>query len=199
MLFAVLLGIVFFATFAMMVTEGLWSNTITLMLMIVSGLVAFGFAQPVTVMADEATNGEYTYLLDIVVIWGLFSLTMGILKAICAGLSKTRAKFIPQIDTFGGMVVGLVAGAVMAGIVGASLHATPLPKDGLGGGMDYPPGDLSSAGILALDIGWLRVVEAASAAGLTGGTEFSAEDFVAIYGDHRERYEATESMKVRRN
>ena len=132
------------------------------------------------------------------VIWFLFALSMILLKIFCEALSKTRAKYVPQMDTLGGALVGVVAGLVMAGIVGASIHTAPLPKDTLGGAIDYPPGDLSSATVKALDIGWLRVVEAASAAGLTGDAEFSVDDFVAIYGDHRERQSKTEGAMVRR-
>ncbi|MEM6330587.1 MAG: CvpA family protein [Planctomycetota bacterium] len=199
MYFGIVLGIVFFITFAMMVAEGLWSNTIALMQIVFSGIVAFGFAQPITVWADEYTDGEYTYALDIVVLWFLFALSMILLKIFAELLSKTRAKFVPQVDTFGGALVGLVAGAVMAGIVGATLHTAPLPKDGLGGGMDYPPGDLSDAGWAAVDIHWLRLVEAAAGAGLTGDASFTAEDFVAVYGAHRKSYaENAEGLKVRR-
>ena len=38
--------IVLFAGLAMMVREGLWSNTISLVNIFVSGLVAFGFYSP---------------------------------------------------------------------------------------------------------------------------------------------------------
>ena len=37
----------------MMVREGLWSNTITLVNIIISGLVAFGFYSPLVVYLDE--------------------------------------------------------------------------------------------------------------------------------------------------
>ena len=55
----------------MMVREGLWSNTITLINILISGLVAFAFYSPLAIYLDEMLDGEYTYLLDFVVHLGL--------------------------------------------------------------------------------------------------------------------------------
>ena len=199
-MFIAILVIVFFATFAFMVNEGIWNNAIALLQMIISGLVAFGCYQPLTVMADEATGGEYTYALDIAILWGLYFLTFAILKVLSELLSKTRMKFDGPVDAIGGPVLGLIAGYIMAGIVGASLHVSPLPKDGLGGGMKYDNKQaVESASMLtAIDIAWLKMVESASKAGFASGAEFSASDFVLIYGDRRERFEEAEGLMVNR-
>ena len=63
--------IILFAGTAMMVREGLWSNAIALVNIIICGLVAFGFYQPVTIWIDEMLDGEYTYVLDFVVLSGV--------------------------------------------------------------------------------------------------------------------------------
>ena len=42
-------AIVIFAGLAMTVREGLWSNTITLINITISGLVAFGFYSPIVI------------------------------------------------------------------------------------------------------------------------------------------------------
>ena len=65
-------GIVIFAGVAMMVREGLWSNTIMLVNIIISGLVSFGFYSPLVIYLDEKTDGEHTYWLDFAVIWALY-------------------------------------------------------------------------------------------------------------------------------
>ena len=62
--------IVLFAGVAMMVREGLWSNTITLVNIFISGLIAFGFYSPIVVYLDEeVTEGQHTYWLDFAIIW----------------------------------------------------------------------------------------------------------------------------------
>ena len=52
-MFWVFYGIVIFAGLAMIVREGLWSNTITLVKIIVGRLVAFGFYSPLVIYLDE--------------------------------------------------------------------------------------------------------------------------------------------------
>jgi len=199
-MFTAIICITFFVTLAMMVREGFWSNAIALVQIMFSGLVAFGCYQPLVVLADEKTEGSYTYALDIVVIWGLFTITMIVLKVLCEMLSKTRMRFIHPIDNIGGPALAAIAGYMMAGIVGASLHTAPLSKDALGGNMDYPLGDLSSAGIMALDISWLKLTESALDATTLGtGEKFSAVDFVDAYGDRREQFEETDSLLVKRS
>ncbi len=65
---------VLFAGLAMMVREGLWSNTIALVNIFISGLVAFGFYSPIVVYLDEdVTSGQHTYWLDFAIIWALFA------------------------------------------------------------------------------------------------------------------------------
>ena len=74
-------GIVFFAGWAMMVREGLWSNTIMLVNIIISGLVAFGFYMPLVIYLDEMADGEHTYWLDFAVIWALYCAAMVITRS----------------------------------------------------------------------------------------------------------------------
>ena len=97
-----------------MVREGLWSNAITLVNIIISGLVAFGFYSPLTIFLDEMTDGQYTYLLDFVVIWFLFAVTMVICRTLTGAASKTRMRFKHPIDPVGGPAIGLLAAWVLA-------------------------------------------------------------------------------------
>ncbi|MEM9186869.1 MAG: CvpA family protein [Planctomycetota bacterium] len=199
MLFGLIIGFTVFAAFAMFVREGLWSNTIALIQIMISGLIAFCFYPPLTVLVDEQTDGQYTFLLDIVMLWAIYCVTLVVLKIVTESLSKKRMAFVPeQLDDFAGPLVGLAAGVLLAGFVGASLHLAPLPRDGLGNGMNYKPGELRSAPLYALDVLWLNVVEGASAAGFGGSPEFSAEEFVSVYGDRRETYERAPGMRVER-
>lgn len=197
-----IVGVIFFATWAMMVQQGFWNNVIQLAQILISGLVAFGFYQPLTIWADEKLDGQYTYYLDLVVLWGIYSLTMLILKVLAKQLSGVRMRFPNPMDPVGGPVVGLIAGLVMAGIVGASLHMAALGKDTLGGKLAYTEDEVESASsFTAPDLAWLRFVERCSEAGFLGSGQktFSASDFVLIYGDHRAKFEETEGFLVKRS
>src|SRR4051794_29797524 len=101
------LAIVMFAGIAMTVREGVWSNALTLINIIVSGLVAFGFYSPLVVYLDEqVTNGQHTYWLDFAILWGLYGLTMLVMRTLTGAASKTRMRFKNPIDPAAGPVVG---------------------------------------------------------------------------------------------
>jgi len=196
--------LVLFAGTAMMVQQGLWSNTITLVHVIVSGLVAFAFYQPLTIYVDEMLSGEYTYLLDFVMIWALFVVTMVVCRAVAGAASKTRMRFKHPIDPVGGPLVGLVTAWVLAGIVLASLHTSPMPKNAFGGSLIYSASDVDSkSGLLKPDLAWLRFVEAMTKADAFGRSSggFSAKAFVQIHADHREKFQNANApwIRVRRS
>ena len=91
-MFIAIVGIIFFASLAMMVREGLWSNTITLVNVFISGIVAFGFYAPLTIKVDEASRGQYTYLLDFLMLWALFVITMIVARLLTDRMSTTRLR-----------------------------------------------------------------------------------------------------------
>jgi len=196
--------LVVFAGTAMMVQQGLWSNAISLVNIIISGLVAFTFYQPLTIYVDEMLDGEYTYLLDFVMIWALFVVTMVGARAVSGFASGTRMRFKHPIDPVGGPLVGFLAAWVLAGIVLASLHTSPMPKEAFGGSLVYSESDVASnSGVMKPDLAWLRFVEAMSAPEALGisGRKFTAGGFVKIYADHREKFGKANApwIRVRRS
>jgi hypothetical protein len=200
MFLAIYLVILFAAT-AMMVREGLWSNTISLVNIVTSGLVAFGFYAPLTVWLDEYTNGSYTYVLDFVVLWFLYAVTMVLLRSLTGALSRTRMRFKHPIDPVGGPAVALIAAWVLAGIVMATLHTSPMGKDAFGGGLVKPADVETASAFTAPDAAWLRFAQrmfAVEAFGRSGTPKFSAQAWVRIYEDHRTKFEQAEGIRVRR-
>lgn len=192
--------IVVFAGLAMTVREGLWSNTITLVNIFISGLVAFGFYSPLVVYLDEqATSGQHTYWLDFAVIWALFSVTMLVMRVLTGALSKTRMRFKHPIDPVGGPIVGFIAAWVLASFTIATLHVSPMDKKAFGGGLNH---DVDSASfIMQPDAQWLKFVESMSKPEAFGGAKtdrFGAKAFVKIYGDRREKFEKAPSFIVKR-
>lgn len=198
-MFWAIYGAVFFATLAMLVREGLWSNTISLINIIISGLVAFGFYSPITVFLDEKTDGQYTYLLDFLVIWALYVVTMLICQSLTRAASKTRMRFKHPIDPVGGPAVALIAAWVMASFVMATLHASPMPKDAFSGMLVHSDDDSVSL-FAAPDLTWLRFMEQMSApdalgSGSTG--KFGTKGFVKIYGEHRDQLDKAKAPWIR--
>jgi hypothetical protein len=193
---------VWFAGSAMMVKEGLWSNTITLFNILISGLVAFGFYGPLAIFIDEKLNGEFTYVLDFVCIWGLFVISMVLLGALTKLASKSRMRFKNPIDPTGSTIMGELASWVLAAFVMATLHTAPMPGvDAFSGGLEYTEQEVDEKwALFNPDLGWLRFVERVSQSGALGRAQgdFSAKAFVKIYADHREKLEKAPGITVRR-
>jgi len=189
----------------MTVREGLWSNAITLVNILFSGIVAFAFYSPLAIYLDELLSGEYTYLLDFVCIWVLFIVTTLVCRAVTGLASRTRMRFKNPIDPVGGPVVGLIAGWSMAAFVMATLHTAPMPKYAFSGKLVHSESEIASkSSLLAPDLGWLRFIDRVTrpdAFGRAGRDVFSPAGFVAIYADHREKFENANAswIRVRRN
>jgi uncharacterized membrane protein required for colicin V production len=200
-MFWAIYAIVLFAGLAMTVREGLWSNVLTLINVIVSGLVAFGLYSPLVRYLDEdVTNGQHTYWLDFAILWALYAATMVVLRTLMIACSKTRLRFKNPIDPIGGPIAGFIAAWVLAAFTTATLHTAPMPKDAFGGKLVYS--DVDSASFMTSpDAQWLRFVEAMSketafGSGSTDG--FSAKAFVKIYTDRREKFDKAPSLIVKR-
>jgi uncharacterized membrane protein required for colicin V production len=200
-MFLAIYAIVVFAAFAMMVREGLWSNAIALVNILTAGLVAFGFYSPLTIWLDEYFDGELTYVLDFVVIWGLFAVAMVIFRGLTGAASRTRLRFKNPIDPIGGPLVGFLAAWVLASFVMATLHTSPMSKDAFGGRLVASTEVASASAFTSPDAAWLRFVESMSAPEALGSaqtTQFKAQPWVRFYEDHRTKYGNSPSVKVRR-
>jgi uncharacterized membrane protein required for colicin V production len=190
--------IVIFAGLAMMVREGLWSNTLTLITIIVAGLVAFGFYSPLVVYLDESvTDGQHTYWLDFAVIWALYCVAYVILRTLTAAASKTRMRFKHPIDPVGGPLMGLIAAWVLASFALATLHVSPMPKDAFSGKL-VSFGEVTTASpLFKPDAAWLRFLERMSkvnAISSSNTEEFIASNWVRIYSDRRAALEKSDRL-----
>jgi uncharacterized membrane protein required for colicin V production len=202
MAFWVFYGIVIFVGLAMTVREGLWSNTITLVSIIVAGLVAFGFYSPLVIyLNEELTDGQHTYWLDYAVIWALYCVTIIILRVMTAAASKTRMRFKHPIDPVGGPLVGLIAAWVLASFALATLHVSPMPKDAFGGNLVTQSDVGSASAFTSPDAAWLRFVERMSsplAIGSAGTQDFLAANWVNFYSERRAAFEKSTDFIVDR-
>jgi uncharacterized membrane protein required for colicin V production len=192
--------IVLFAGLAMMVREGLWSNTIALINITISGIVAFSFYSPIVIYLDEMTDGEHTYWLDFAVIWVLYAATIVVLRSITAAASKTRMRFKHPIDPVGGPLAGLIAAWVLACFTMATLHLSPMPKEAFGGKLVKPNEVATASPLTQPDAAWMRFIDRMSqpkALGNAAGV-FNAQDFVKIYADRRAKFEKAPGMVVDR-
>jgi hypothetical protein len=187
---------VFFATFAMCIQQGLWSNTLTAINILLSGLIAFGCYAPVASLAANSLPG-YTFLFDFLMIWLLYVVAFVVLHRVLGGmLSKTRMRFKNPIDTIGGPVTAAVAGWLMAGIVGASLHAAPFDDDCFGGVFL----ESGRSAMTNPDVVWLNLAGGLLSEDSLGrsGSKFTQAKYIKDFQKQREALAKEESLKVRR-
>lgn len=198
-LYFVILAATFFATFAMMVQLGLWSNMITTINIVISGLVAFGYHQALgkLVVDNIETAGQYTFLLDFICLWLVYILTFILLQRGLTGfLSRTRMRFKHPIDVVGGPAVALLAGWIVASLVGSSLHIAPFDEDAFGGHFTQE----RSSVMTNPDLAWLQFTQTTLSPDRLGtsGKAFRSVDYRTDARKMRRALEKEESLKVRR-
>jgi hypothetical protein len=196
-LYYVIVAVIFFATFAMCIQQGLWNNTLTTINILLSGVIAFGCYQPAATFLAAIGGEGFTYLLDFLMLWALYVVAFIVLHRVFSGmLSKTRMRFKYPIDMIGGPVMAAVAAWLMAGIVGASLHAAPFEEKAFGGVF------VESGRTVATnpDVMWLNI-----AANLLGedslgrsGSDFSQGKYIKDFNKQRAALEKEKGLSVKR-
>ena len=199
-MFIAIVGIIFFASLAMMVREGLWSNTITLVNVFISGIVAFGFYAPLTIKVDEASRGQYTYLLDFLMLWALFVISMIVARLLTDRLSTTRLRLKHPINSVCGPLMAALAAWVITSFAVATLHTAPLPKEAFGGKLVHEQIEGKSA-LSSPDLAWLRLVQRMTTPDAYGSkllVPFQGGSFTKIYTNHRAKLEKASGLRVNR-
>ncbi len=131
-LLLILLSFIFFAGVSMTVNEGLWSNTISVFVIIIAGLIAvpWGGFIGVIVLAAAQPPPEHAWAFIFASVWGMFALTAVILRLITDRLSRVLMKFVPQLDKIGGMIMGFVVATMFSSFVALTLVMLPI-KEGV--------------------------------------------------------------------
>ncbi|WP_425397374.1 CvpA family protein [Aeoliella sp.] len=193
-LYYVIIGAVFFTTVAMCVQQGLWNNTITVINILLSGLIAYGFYSPLAKLIADKGGDSYAALLDFVAIWLIYVIAFVVLQRICAAnLSKTKMRFKHPIDPVGGPLMAIVAGWLMAGIVGASLIAAPFDDDIFGGAFL----ESGRSPLVNPDVVWLNMAESMMAPENMGSgkASFTQGKYIKEFNQQREGVSKQENLR----
>jgi hypothetical protein len=121
-------GFLFFAGVAMAINEGLWNNTVLLLCILISSLVAAVAGAPlgVTIMERAGQTNENAWYCVFGGMWVVFILTMLILRVLADKASRTRVRFLPVVDKIGGILMGLAVAVMLASFAAYTLVRVPI-------------------------------------------------------------------------
>ena len=128
MLLLVALGFMFFAGVAMTINEGLWSNTILLICILIGGCASVVAGVPVGMMIFEQAgfDAEYAWYCTFVGMWAVFVVSVLLLRLVAEKASGTRVRFLPIVDKIGGIVAGLFVAAILTSFAASTLWNGPI-------------------------------------------------------------------------
>lgn len=191
--------VIFFITFASTAQNGLWSNLLLLFNVVMSGLIATNYAEPLTVWL-VGQFPSYTNVLDFLAFWAVFSIAMVVLRGLTDVLSTVKVRFKKPVD----MGVGIALSAWISWSVlcfaAMTLHTAPLDRSFLGGSFQTDPEEHMLFGF-APDRRWIAFARSMSLGGLSTSrtpdaanpstvNEFDPRgEFILKYGERRYQLE----------
>lgn len=106
--------------------EGLFTAATMAVNVLLAGLVAFNFWEPLAALLDPMLAGSFLHgYEDAVCLIVLFSLTLGILRTVTNNLAGARVEFPDWLQSAGGVLFGLMAGYLAAGFLICMLQTLP--------------------------------------------------------------------------
>jgi hypothetical protein len=186
-------------------TDGLWHSVITFFNVLLAATLATNFFEPASLWLD-AQIPTFTFIVDILVLWGLFALFALIFRLLTSALSKVRVKFLKPVDLIGGMLVSAWTGWILVCFTLMSLHVAPLPLSGFGSAFQPEP-ESRMFFSLAPDRKWLSLTQKMSRGGFARSAPLDEPDkyvfdpqsrFILTYGARREILESLPELRVRR-
>lgn len=182
--------LLFIIVIASVMTQGLWSNTLTLVNVLLAGLIATNYFEPV---ADymERQEPSFTYIWDFVAIWLLFGFAMVFLRLFTDFLSKVKVRFSKPVEMAGGPLMAIWVSWVTLCFATAAFHTAPLARHFLGGFQKEPDSKMLFG--LQPDrvwLGWMHRESRTTLSRFGGERPFDERgDYIVRYSNRRGAFE----------
>ena len=145
--------------------EGLFTAVTMLVNVLVAGLIAFNFWEPVAGYLGSGSLKPYADILCLVL---LFCVSLIGLRTITNNLNETQVEFPPVPQQIGGGIVGLLTGYLLSGFLICALETLPWGQHFL----DFEPRTAKESGLRAVmppDRVWLAMMHRTSTHSLSRG------------------------------
>ena len=194
MILNVFLIVVFLATALALFRDGLWSALVMLLNILLATTVASAWYETVARLLD-AQQPSYTYLFDFFSIWGLFALVLLAMREITDRLSRTKVKFVKQVEMVGAPLVAILAGWIMICFAAATLHTAAVPRS-----LVQPTPESRMFFGLSPDRKWLAWTKWSTEKGPFARADHVFDpdsDFILRYADRRHKLEQEEGLRTK--
>lgn len=187
-------AVVVLAIFAFLFKQGLWTNGISLINVVLSGAVATNWFEPLS-KRMIAQIPRSAYVADLAVFWLLFCAAMLVLRLITGALSRINVRFPKLMETIGGPLMALVNGYVVLAIFTFSVNLSPLQPEPFGGSFSGLDPKKNLFGVMSPDRFWIRVVRSMSKGAYSQGHPFQEPVFLPqLYQFRREKLKTQDSL-----
>jgi hypothetical protein len=193
-LFLLIVVAICFASTAM---QGGWTNAITLINVMFAALIATNYWEPLASSLD-GWDHRYTYIWDMLAVWGLFGAAFLILRAFTDTLSKVKVRFIRKVDVIGGILLSTWTTWIMVCFATMTLHLAPLAPDFMNGSFQPQPKSSMFLG-MAPDRQWLALVQKISGGSLGRSVENEFDpqaEFIPKYRFRRSGLQELEGLTL---
>jgi hypothetical protein len=179
---------------ALLTLGGLWRALVTFFNVLVAACIATAWYETLAGFLDRYL-ASYTYLLDFLSIWLIFTVVVSLLRAATDWLVPHAIAFPKLVDLIGGGIVSFVTAWVLMSFTAASLHTAPVPRDVI-----QPTPEARMFLGFSPDRKWLAWVRNSSLSGpFSRGTPHIFDekgDFILRYADRRLKLEQSEGLRV---
>ena len=128
MILSIVLLVIFACCLAFVFNEGLWGAAIMFFNVMTAALLASNFFEPVANWVMSAAP-SMAYIADFLALWGVFALSLLLMRVVTDFLSRHQVRFLKPIDVGGGAFFAAWIGWVMVQFTLFSLHTAPLSRN----------------------------------------------------------------------
>lgn len=127
-MFDILLVAAMLAIVGFLAKDGLWSNTINLFNVMLSGILATNYFEPVANWLTQSVYGGMVHYWDSVAFGLMFATFYLLFRAIAGSFSDYRLRFNQTLDNFGGIAAAAYAGWIVVCLACFAGHLAPLSR-----------------------------------------------------------------------
>ena len=167
--------------------EGLFTACTMAINVLLAGLVAFNFWEPLAALLDPMLAGSFVHgYEDAVCLILLFSLTLGFLRVITNNLASSRVDFPDWLQSAGGILFGLFTGYLASGFLLCTLQTLPWHENFMLFEPKFETGpEHLLRHVLPPDRVWLGLMHRAGAYAFSNGEDPKAEPSSSDYDRSR--------------